>query len=80
MTNEARDNSGALFRNTKKELPKHPDYQGQALIGGQEYRMSAWIKEGKNGKFMSLAFSVKDGDGRESRPAAKPQSDEEIPF
>ena len=60
MAYEQRDNSGSLFKNDKKESEKHPDYTGNGMIDGKEYRLSAWIKIGKNGKFMSLAFTLKD--------------------
>lgn len=52
---------GVLFKNTRKTTDKHPDYNGSATIDGEDYWLSAWIKEGKSGKFMSLAFKVKDG-------------------
>ena len=52
-----RDNSGILFKNREKKTDKHPDYSGPAMIDGKPYQMAAWIKEGKGGKFMSLAFS-----------------------
>ena len=54
---EQRDNSGALFRNEKKTEAKHPDYQGDCLVNGVKMRMSAWLKEGKSGKFFSFSFS-----------------------
>lgn len=64
------DNSGSLSKNAKKEKPNHPDYQGSATIGGVEFWLSAWIKDGTKGKWMSLAFKPKD-EKPESKAAAK---------
>lgn len=75
MTNQ-RENSGILFRNNRKTNDKHPDYEGCCTIGGKPLRIGAWIKEGKAGKFMSLAFS-------EPRPAQQEsggQTQETTPF
>jgi hypothetical protein len=77
MTFEQRDMSGVLFKNTDKKTEKHPDYQGEAYVNGTQYRLAAWIKTGKKGKFMSLAFSIP----RESKAeAAKPRDEDMIPF
>lgn len=57
---------GVLFKNDRKEQDSHPDYKGSAQIDGVEYWLSAWIKEGQKGKFMSLSFKAKD-----AKPAAK---------
>jgi uncharacterized protein (DUF736 family) len=55
---EQRDNSGALFKNLKKEADNHPDYRGPCVVGGVELEISAWLKTSKDGKtkFMSLSF------------------------
>ena len=78
MVYERRDNSGVLFRNDRKNNPKAPDYTGNAEVDGTEYRLSAWIKEGQRGKFMSLSFQLK-GDNNQ-RPARRRDDDEDIPF
>ncbi len=53
------DNSGALFPNDRKEQDNHPDRTGSALIGGVEYWVNGWIKQGNKGQFLSLSFKPK---------------------
>ena len=60
MAYEQRENSGTLFRNDKREKDTHPHAKGSALIDGVEYWVSAWTKEGKDGRYQSLAFKRKD--------------------
>ena len=55
-----KDGSGALFKNDKQDNENWADYRGDIMIDGREYWLSAWIKEGKNGKFMSLSAKPKD--------------------
>jgi hypothetical protein len=57
---QTRDNSGVLFANDKKETEKHPHYKGNITVDGKDYWLSAWVKEGKSGKFMGLAVSPKE--------------------
>ena len=50
--------SGVLFRNERKNPgDNRPDYQGKINVGGVEKRLAAWIRKGKNGKYMSLKVS-----------------------
>lgn len=75
---DKRDNSGALFRNDKKEADNHPDYTGNCMIDGKEFWINAWLKDGKNGKFMSFSFKPKQAS---KQPASKDtDADDRIPF
>jgi hypothetical protein len=86
---QQKDNSGALFKNDKKETDSHPDYKGSAMIEGTEYWFSAWINESKTGtKYMKTSFSPKEqvhNNGVQQVKAAvqemsHPQLEDDIPF
>jgi len=77
---QKRDNSGVLFKNENKDNEKKPDYKGSIMVDGNEYWLSAWIKEGKSGKFMGLAVSPKDGQPPAGKPLPKNLDDDLIPF
>ena len=55
---EQQDNSGALFRNSKKqEGDKLPDYNGIIKINGVEKQIAGWVRQGAKGSFLSLKIS-----------------------
>lgn len=73
------NNSGVLFRNDKKTTDKHPDYKGNAEVGGVAFWVSGWIKQSKAGaKFMSLRFEPKEQQA--SKPVAELDNCDDIPF
>lgn len=84
MSGEKRDNSGALFKSKPNENSNWPQYDGSVTVAGVDYWISAWVKDGKSGKFFSLAFKPKDAPRVATpapTPATKPQSfDDDIPF
>lgn len=83
-------NTGALFKNDTKQEEGHSDYQGSINVGGVEYWLSAWIREGKAGgkmegrKFMSLKVKPKEAPKPKPKHATDfPELDDdhsEIPF
>ena len=79
---EVRNNSGVLFKNDKKESEKHPHYKGSILVDGTDYWLSAWIKEGKSGKFMGLAVSPKETQAQPVKQTSKrvEDMDSDVPF
>ena len=60
MTQYDNTNRGVLFKNDRKDKDTHPDYRGNIKVDGQEYWLSAWIKAGKSGKFMSISIKPKE--------------------
>lgn len=75
-----KENSGNMKRNDKGGVESRPDYRGQINVAGTDYWLSGWIKDGDDGKWMSLSVQPKDAKPA-AKPAAKPQpEDEDLPF
>lgn len=64
-----KDNSGALFRNDKKN-DRQPDYGGKCTVGGRRFKISAWLKK-PDGKepFLSIAFTPEEDQQKGPFPA-----------
>ena len=60
MSNYDNTNRGISFENNRKEKDTHPDYKGSINADGVEYWLSAWMKEGAKGKFMSFSLTPKE--------------------
>lgn len=73
--------SGVLFKNDKGDNEKRPDYKGSAEIEGVQYWVSAWIRDGAKGKFMSMKYERKEQQAQaEPKSAAAPAYDKDVPF
>jgi hypothetical protein len=78
-----RENSGNLFRNEDKSWETDRDYRGELNVGGQLYWLSAWVKQGKAGKFLSISIKTKDAARKPEQAAVKSIDDDlsdAIPF
>jgi hypothetical protein len=85
---------GQLFPNSYKNNPSQPDHKGKFTdLAGDEWEISAWEKEGRNGPFLSLGIQkvyVKPESKEGERPKSKPiggdsppapkDFDDDIPF
>jgi uncharacterized protein (DUF736 family) len=73
-------NTGAIFKNTNKKADNHPDYKGKVNVNGKEMEVAAWVKQGKNGSFMSLSFSEPYVAPTEERRPVGDSIDDDLPF
>ena len=60
MRNHDNTKRGVLCKSDRKERDTHPDYKGSINADGVEYWLSAWMKEGAKGKFMSFSLTPKE--------------------
>jgi hypothetical protein len=78
-------NTFTLFVNDKGDNDKRPDRTGTLNVDGVEYYIDGWIKQGKNGPFLSGKIKRKDATKSQMKrvdaqraPAVSPDAD--IPF
>ena len=82
MAYEKRDNSGTLGANKRKEKDDHPSHTGAATINGEDFWISAWVKQNKETgeRFFSLSFKPKEERREKAPPAVEDDFDSAIPF
>jgi hypothetical protein len=77
---QQRDGSGSLFRNTfKKEGSNQPDYQGDITIGGQQWKLSAWLKTSKDGNTRFMSINAQPKMEKVDPVPAQEELDDELP-
>jgi hypothetical protein len=81
MAYEHKPGTFSLFKNDKGDNEKRPDYTGDGMgLDGTPIKVSAWLKDGAKGKFMSCQIKRKDEVAQQgaakvqqaAKPAAQP--------
>jgi hypothetical protein len=72
-----KDNSGLIFKNTKKSADNHPDYKGQIKIDGKVKDIGLWVRKDKNG-VSYFGAALTEPMQKESKPADSAKDD--LPF
>lgn len=88
MSFEPKPGQFSLFKNDRKTKDSHPDYRGDGVnLDGALCWISAWIKKGAKGTFMSLSVQPKEEQrapasrgGGGGRGFNTPDMDDSIPF
>ena len=82
-----KENQGAIFKNTKKQNEKHPDYRGTVNVEGKEFEIALWLKKSQNGKpyfGVKVSEPYQKPEGNTNRPAPVPApidtTDDDLPF
>ena len=76
--------SASLFKNQRKaDNEKAPDYTGAGTaLDGSPFEMSAWIKEGKKSKYLSISIKPPFVPNAQARaaPKAKDEFEDDVPW
>lgn len=72
---------GNLFKSDQKGNAAAPGYRGSIMLGGTEYEIAGWVKDGAKGKFFSLSGKVKQEYVKPQAPRSDfSETGSEIPF
>ena len=78
---EQKNNSGAIFRNEKKDKPTAPDYTGSAWIDSKKFQLSGWVNKSKSGQsYLRLIFTEVNLLGNDVLTKEKFEQQDDIPF
>jgi hypothetical protein len=79
MAYEHKPGTFSLFKNDKGDNDKRPDYRGEGKdLSGGAIEVSAWLKEGSKGKFMSCTFKPKgQQQAKTAAPTREPGEDDD---
>jgi len=78
---EAKNNSGAIFKNDKKTKETHPDYKGKVMVNGKEMEVALWVKESAKGlKYFSASFSEPYVPTESPRIQVQQIDEDDLPF
>jgi hypothetical protein len=84
MAYEQKPGDFALFKNDKEGNEKRPDYTGNGLsLDGQRIKISAWLKKGAKGTFMSCRMQpMTQGEpAQQEKPKARfDDMKDDLPF
>lgn len=68
----SKENRGGLWKNSRKETDKHPDFTGSINVEGKEYWISMWDNaDNENPKAPVYSLSVSEKQAKK---------DDDIPF
>ena len=75
------EGGGSIFRNEKCDPERNQaTHTGSCTIGGVEYWISAWVKEGTKGKYFSLNFQEKAVQTKDEPKVPAEGFEDDIPF
>ncbi len=77
-----RDNTGAIWKNEKREKDTHPHFTGNATIDGVDYWVSAWKRDDdarENAPLLKFSFKVKE-DRPKPQQAEAVDIEDDLPF
>ena len=76
---EQKQNTGAIFKNNKKEKETHPDYRGKINVDGVEKEIALWVNTSKNG-LQYFSASISEPYVAEEKHESKSEDFNDLPF
>jgi len=76
---ENKINTGAIFKNNKKEKETQPDYRGKINVDGVEKEIALWVNTSKNG-LQYFSASISEPYVVEEKHESKSEGFNDLPF